>query len=73
MTMVRRALAIVPALESDNDHGTAAQSEAARAASRTTVIAASNARVAEDWGQTWRGMSMPSSSRKPPQPTNAAA
>ena len=69
----RIALRIVPADDSDSAHGTAAQSDAASAARKTMASAASSAWLPRDWGRASRGSQVASTSRKPPQPTNAAA
>ena len=63
----------MPAEESESDHGAPAKTEAPRAARTRIAIAASMASDPRERGRAFCASPAPSTSRKPPQPTNAAA
>ena len=73
IAMARIALRIVPADESESDHGTAASGVAASVATSTMAMAASKSSAPRECGHASFGIEAPSTSRKPPQPTKAAA
>ena len=67
------ALRMVPASVSDSDHGRIATAALPMAAMTRMASAPMSARLARLCGQSPLGSSVTSSSRKPPQPTKAAA
>ncbi len=69
----RKAASSVPAEESDSDHGAPAKTDAPSAASTRIAIDPSRASDPGERGRAPCASPAPSTSRKPPQPTNAAA
>ena len=67
------ALAIAPAEDSDSDQGADSNAEAPSAARTRAASDTSKAVLPVEAGQAVRGSAAPSTSRKVPQPTNAAA
>ena len=73
IAVTRSAASSVPAEESDSDHGAPAKTEAPSAHRTRIAIDASTASEPRERGRALWASPAPSTRRKPPQPTNAAA